>query len=163
MGSAGLVHVDSGVRTRGRGLLDWLLVRDAVAREWVDSLPEADQSWLLTTTQAHSAVLSAQAAAVVAPLGVAAAALAAAVKHGIPSWLTIATVLCLSISGAHLVLSISRARVRLLILDRPVKQSELVADEAAAIHEKSVLLRRAVVWLLLGAVGVVAAAIVAVG
>jgi len=89
--------------------------------------------------------LSAQGAAIAAPLGIVAAAFAAALKHGVPSWLSVPTLLC-----------------RLLLLERPLDRPELLKDEAAAIHEKAVLLQRSIVLLLVGAVGVIAAVVIAV-
>jgi hypothetical protein len=157
-----IAHAGAG-RFRGRsGFLDWLLVRDRVDRGWVDSLGTADLDWLLTTIQTRSAVLSAQAAAAVAPLGIGAAALAATVKYGVPPWVSIPTVVCLAIAGAHLALAISRAHARLLTLERPLERAELLKDESAAVHEKALLLQRAVFWLLVSVIGVVAAAVIAI-
>ena len=106
--------------------------------------------------------LSAQGAAIAAPLGIVAAAFAAALKHGVPSWLSVPTLLCLALAGAYLALSVSRVRYRLLTLERPLDRPELLKDEAAAIHEKAVLLQRSIVLLLVGAVGVIAAVVIAV-
>jgi hypothetical protein len=155
-----IAHADAR-RFRG-GFPDWLLVRDRIDRGWVDSLEKADLDWLLTTIQTRAAVLSAQAAAAVAPLGIGAAALAATVKYGVPHWISIPTIVCLAIASAHLALAISRARARLLTLERPVERSELLKDESAAVHEKAVLLHRAILWLLLSVAGVVASAVIAI-
>jgi len=158
----------SGVQTGGsaaaRGpssLLAWLLVRDRTDRRWLDSLPQAELEWLLTATQTRNTSLSAQAAALLAPLGVAVAALVAAANAGVSRWYSIPALLCLALAGIYLALSISRGHHRLLILDRPFERSDLLKDEAAAIHEKAVLLQRATLWFLLGAVGVVVSGVAA--
>jgi len=155
---SGIAHVDGG---RG-GLLDWLLVRDRIDRSWVDGLAKADLDWRLIAVQTRGAVLSAQAAASVAPLGIGAAALAATVKYAVPPWVSIPTVVCLVIAGVHLALAISRSRARLLTLERPFGRSELLKDDAATCYEKALLLHRAIFWLLLGAVGILASAVVAI-
>ena len=140
-------------------MLDWALVRDRTERTWIDPLPDAELDWLLAATQLRNTSLSAQGAAIAAPLGIVAAAFAAALKHGVPSWLSVPTLLCLALAGAYLALSVGRLRYRLLILERPLGRPEL---EAAAIHEKAVLLQRSIVLLLVGAVGVIAAVVIAV-
>ena len=155
---SGIAHADGG---RG-GLLDWLLVRDRIDRSWVDGLAKADLDWRLIAVQTRGAVLSAQAAASVAPLGIGAAALAATVKYAVPPWVSIPTVVCLVIAGAYLALAISRSRARLLTLERPFGRSELLKDDAATCYEKALLLHRAILWLLLGAVGVLASAVIAI-
>jgi hypothetical protein len=153
-----IAHVDAS----HAGFLDWLLVRDRIDRSWVDSLAQADIDWLLTAIQTRGAVLSAQAAAAVAPLGIGAAALAATVRYGVSPWVSIPTVVCLGIAAAHLALAIGRARPRLLILERSFDRTELLKDDSAAVHEKALLLQRAVVWLLAGMLGVVASAVIAI-
>ena len=161
MSSSGLVQVDSR-HQRGQGLLDWVFVRDRTERTWIDPLPDAELDWLLAATQTRTTSLSAQGAAIAAPLGIVAAAFAAALKHGVPSRLSVPTLLCLALAGAYLTLSVSRLRYRLLTLERPLDRPELLKDEAAAIHEKAVLLQRSIVLLLVGAVGVIAAVVIAV-
>src|SRR2546421_730937 len=97
MSSSGLVQVDSR-HQRGQGLLDWALVRDRTERTWIDPLPDAELDWLLAATQTRNTSLSAQGAAIAAPLGIVAAAFAAALKHGVPSWLSVPTLLCLALA-----------------------------------------------------------------